>query len=275
MNRKGISVVYYIIIAVVSLVIIGGGFYAYNQQKSLTGQAINDLKTQLEEQNRILEEQTELTAEQQAQAEAEKERLATQIEELSKETCRDVQVPYDAQESYPEQEPYTEKVCTDSQVPYTTSEPNSQILISQQKVSVPAGSYVPFQGSTDITNKNSNIISGTVTETSGYDINFFVFNQQNFNAWKSGQTNTKYISLNKISSSSFSFVPDKTDIYYFVLDNGYSIFRNKLPQIDATWSYSETVTRTRTETTCEDVTKFRTVTKTRTVTKYRTETVCE
>ncbi len=131
MNKKGFAPV--LIYVIISVIVLGGvGVYFYNQEKSLTGQAINDLKGQLEEQNKILEEQTELTAEQQTQAKAEKERLSAQIEELSKETCKDVQTPYDAKETYTEQEPYSktetyyesepyvEKVCNNIPLAYNT-----------------------------------------------------------------------------------------------------------------------------------------------------------
>ncbi len=61
--------------------------------KNITANTIADLEKKLDEQG-------ELTAEQEAK-----------LEELAKVTCKEVQVPYDAQEAYTEQEPYTEEVC--------------------------------------------------------------------------------------------------------------------------------------------------------------------
>ncbi|GAF71621.1 unnamed protein product, partial [marine sediment metagenome] len=74
-----------IVMSIIFLGIIGIVYYNYNEeQKTITGRAIADLESQLEEQGK-------LTAEQERQ-----------LEELAEVTCRDVQIPYDAQESYTE-----------------------------------------------------------------------------------------------------------------------------------------------------------------------------
>ena len=85
--------------AIILILVVGGGFY-YNNKKNITGQTINELKD-------LLEEQGELTAEQERE-----------LEELAEVTCKDVQVPYDAQEEYTEQEPYTDDECENINLEY-------------------------------------------------------------------------------------------------------------------------------------------------------------
>lgn len=90
-----------IVIGIIVLGAIGALYYNYNEgQKTITGQAIADLERQLEEQG-------ELTSEQERQ-----------LEELAEVTCRDVQIPYDAQESYTEQEPYSDEECNNINLVY-------------------------------------------------------------------------------------------------------------------------------------------------------------
>lgn len=81
-------------IGIILAVIVCTTFLAlYLNHKSITTNAISNLERQLEEQG-------ELTTEQEKQ-----------LEELAKVTCKEIQVPYDAQESYTEQEPYSDEVC--------------------------------------------------------------------------------------------------------------------------------------------------------------------
>jgi hypothetical protein len=138
--------------------------------------------------------------------------------------------------------------------PYTTSTPQSVQLIDWSGA-VSAGHYNYFSKTIDITSKSNNQVSGTILETAGYDINFYVLDQQGFNSWKSGNTASKYVDASKIKSYTFNFIPNKSDTYYFVLDNGYSIFTNKVPSITANWNYISTTTAYR------DVQKQRTITE--------------
>jgi hypothetical protein len=112
--------------------------------------------------------------------------------------------------------------------------------------------------------KSNNRIYGSIRETAGYDINFFVFDQVGYNSWKDGGYAYKYVSARRVASYSFSFIPSKSDTYYFVLDNGYSIFTNKVPSITATWDYTITTTEYRnvekTMTITEDVPVIKTKT---------------
>jgi hypothetical protein len=130
-------------------------------------------------------------------------------------------------------------------ITYEKTMPRSVILIND-KPTVPAGKYLYYQVYIDVSGKSGNVVSGSVVETAGYDIRFYVFDQKGFNAWKNGYSSQPYVDSGRITSYSFSFVPDHSDYYYFVLDNGYSWFTNKVPQITATWNYQKTVTEYRT-----------------------------
>jgi len=169
-----------------------------------------------------------------------------------------VKVPYQKVFKKPveETETYLEKV------PYKVTERESQILIND-KPTVKAGYYIYYKCYIDVSQKEDNIVSGSINETSGNDINFYVFDQKDFNAWKNGQAVSPYVYAKRVKSYTFSFVPDHTDYYYFVLDNGYSIFTNKVPEIVVVWNYKITTT------------KYKDVQKTRKVTVYKDVTVTE
>jgi hypothetical protein len=139
--------------------------------------------------------------------------------------------------------------------PYQVEREMSRILIND-KPTVSAGRAIYYSVYIDITGKKENLISGIVVETAGYDINFYVFDQKGFNAWQRGETAQAYVDARRVNNYKYSFVPDHSDYYYFVLDNRYSWFTNKVPQITATWSYKETVT------------EYKDVQKTKTVTEY-------
>jgi PGF-CTERM protein len=112
------------------------------------------------------------------------------------------------------------------------------VTLIDDKPTVPAGKAIYYRVYIDITGKEKNIISGSVIETAGYDINFYVFDQKGFNTWwYENRLIGAYVAAQRIKSYSYSFVPDHTDYYYFVLDNKYSWFTNKVPQIKAIWTY--------------------------------------
>lgn len=138
--------------------------------------------------------------------------------------------------------------------PYQVTKTTSEMLIDD-KPTVPAGRYFHYCVYIDISGKERNLVSGRVVETAGYDINFYVFDQKGFNTWREGKSAPMYVNARRVNSYYYSFVPDHSD-HYFVLDNTYSWFTNKVPQITASWSYQTTVT------------EYRDVQKTRTVTEY-------
>jgi len=116
-------------------------------------------------------------------------------------------------------------------------------LASNRIDAVPNLSYRVYTVEIDVSNKQSNKISGSFTEESGHDIKLYVFDQKNFNAWKANQSYAPYVDSGKRPAYFFSFIPDHTDTYYFVFDNKYSWFTNKVPNLTATWNYKKTVTK--------------------------------
>lgn len=148
----------------------------------------------------------------------------------------------DVQESYAVQEPYQ----------VTKSDSNT---LSSLTADVSNLNYYVASAYVDINNKFSNVVSGSISETSGHDIKFLVFDQKNYDAWKNHQNYGSYVSTDKIKSYSFSFIPDHSDTYYFVFDNTYSIFTSKKVTLSAVWNYQFTATEYR------EVTKYRTVQK--------------
>ena len=154
-------------------------------------------------------------------------------------------IPITYEKTIPVQKTVTRTITYTTTEPYQVTKSESKILIND-KPTVPAGKYLYYQVYIDVSGKSGNVVSGSVVETAGYDIRFYVFDQKGFNAWKNGYSSQPYVDSGRITSYSFSFVPDHSDYYYFVLDNGYSWFTNKVPQITATWNYQETVTEYRT-----------------------------
>jgi len=167
-----------------------------------------------------------------------------------------VNEPRQIQETYWEKEPYQE---TESH----------EVPLIDDKPTIPAGKYVYYSRDIDVSGKQGNSVSGEIVETAGYDIKFYVFDQKGFNAWKNGNSALAYVDLGKVRSQYYRFVPDHSGTYFFVLDNGYSWFTNKVPSITATWRYEETVTKYR------DVQKTRTVTQNVAVQKKKLVTILE
>jgi len=131
-------------------------------------------------------------------------------------------------------------------VPETLSR---SITLVDDKPTVGAGKAIYYRIYIDISNKVNNVVYVSVTETAGYDITLLVLDQKNFNSWDAGRSYVAYIEAKRVTSYSDRFVPDHSDYYYFVLDNTYSLFTNKVPQIKAVWSYTETSIKTTSETT--------------------------
>ncbi len=167
-----------------------------------------------------------------------------------------VKEPYEKiiKEPVEKTETYWEKI------PYKATQREIQILIND-KPTVKPGYYLYYKCYIDISHKENNIVAGSIVETSGNDINFYVFDQKGFNAWRNGESVQPYVYAKRVESYTFSFVPDHTDYYYFVLDNTYSLFTNKVPEIKVIWSYNTTTT------------KYKDVQKTRKVIVYENVTV--
>lgn len=191
------------------------------------------------------------------------------------------QETYEVTETYVVKEPVTTVETYYEKEPYTITEPKSTILFSERLEPVPARDFRQVFSYIDPEGKTQNIVTGEISETTGNDISFYIFDKKNFNAWKEGKENKPYVSKERIKKFEFSFAPDHADDYIFVMDNGYSWLTPKIPKINAQWSWKEVKTgfkdveKKRTVTSYQDVEKKRVVQKTRTVKKRIYEIVLE
>lgn len=168
-----------------------------------------------------------------------------------------VTVPYQATETYYETEPYT----------YSVAE--TRILFDEETYAVSAGQGRAFPVHIEITDKSHNSVTGSVKAIAGGEFLFYIFDQKNYNAYRTGGSWQAYVYRGRVTDYRFSFVPDHSDWYYFVLSNTFSIFTNKLVEMSATWSWTEIRQGYR------EVEKQRTVTREREETRYRTVTLLD
>ncbi|MFA4820327.1 MAG: hypothetical protein WC613_05230 [Candidatus Aenigmatarchaeota archaeon] len=88
----------------------------------------------------------------------------------------------------------------------------------------------------DIDNKKSVLVFGSIKEKSNKPIDFFILDQKNFFAYdKSDNYNVEY-RIDNVATNNFRFVPDHSDIYYFVFENKETV--NKTLELQVFWSYS-------------------------------------
>jgi len=236
-----------------------GGLYAYNDnQKSITGDAISNLEEQLKNQNKILETQGEISETTIKQAEDAKKELESQIEELSQVTCKDIEVPYDAQESYTVQEPYLRTEEYSESEPYIVEEcEDIELSYNHQE-----GSCIQYKDnffSDDEPATYSRTINNLDSEAGG---TFFVNIGFRIGGVVVKEEQNAYI----YPQSSHTFYAEQMaeiNNCYFTVD------------IVPTKQVCEDVTKYKNVLKTRQVTDYKAVTKERTVTKYRTETVCD
>ncbi|MDI6641793.1 MAG: hypothetical protein QME68_05730 [Elusimicrobiota bacterium] len=191
------------------------------------------------------------------------------------------QETYEVTETYIVKQPVTAVETYYEKEPYTITEPKSSMLPIEDKYVVPAREYKEVFAHIDPEGKTQNIITGEISETTGNDINFYIFDRKNFNAWKEGKENKPYVSKERTKKFEFSFVPDHADDYIFVMDNRYSWLTPKVANINAQWSWKEVKTgykdveKKRIVTSYQDVEKKKVVQKTKTVRKKIYEIVLE
>jgi len=111
---------------------------------------------------------------------------------------------------------------------------NYVTLVSGETIPVKAGSSVPraFHIPADAD------VSGEITTVSGgnLDIDFYVFDKNNYDNWITNQANNRYVYIYRAGSGShFSFRTDKEDDYYFVFSNPQLLFGSDR---SITWSAS-------------------------------------
>lgn len=199
--------------------------------------------------------------------------------------CKEIDVPYETTETYTEDEVYTEKVpyqateCNDVQVPYTTTEQMEQTLFSAENKFIDAG------GAKLIYTLNlKEDVTVHVTFSADGTLNLWAFDADEF---EKIQRNSMYVSdqyllkREGVSSADASFKTTTDGTYVIYLVNPHMFGGNiKIFSFDATASWDEQVTKTKTERKCNTVTKYKneektkTVTKTRPVVKYKKQTVC-
>lgn len=235
-------------IAIIMIGAIGVGYYFYNEnQKSITANTIAELE-------RNLEEQGELTADQERQ-----------LEELAQVTCKEIQVPYDAQESYTEQEPYAEEVCEYKELIYRVDDIeyypfNNGGCYATEEDCIDYNWYGGCSEKVEYCvgkNTQCSVTVNNLDNEKGYwsfDFNIReVGGGEIVDTLNAGYTIIPQNGQDFWVTESFEGREDADKDYYCTVDN------INVPQKQE----------------CETVTKYEPVTKTRTVTKYRTETVCE
>lgn len=154
----------------------------------------------------------------------------------TKENCRDVQVPYEEEETYWDKESYTEIECNQKELSYTKEITLCDLDVGFLKI-----------GYANVECKIENIDSEEGT------FNIAVGFKCDENEWACYTT------------SSDKFIPSK---YSSTIKGSYQAVTMDLKRC-----FCEVTPPTKQV--CEDVTKYRDVQKTRTITKYRTERVCE
>jgi RNA polymerase subunit RPABC4/transcription elongation factor Spt4 len=96
-----------------------------------------------------------------------------------------------------------------------------RVIVSGEPVTIRAGSSVPraFPLPNDV------LVSGTIGSVSGGgsghdDIDFYVFDKNNYDNWINGQQNVRYVYIYRASSGAiFSFRTDRDADFCFVFDN--------------------------------------------------------
>ncbi len=237
-NYKIISIIFVILILVITI-----GITLNNRR--ITANTIADLENELKEKgNLTLEQEREL-------------------EKLADVKCKEVQVPYDAQEEYAEQEPYSEEVCKMIDLQYSKINNKwdynnclnydticyEENWLGMCKDEETFCSERELSYSVDINNQDN---KGGMWKV---EIRFYMNNQP---------YETKEISN--------YLYPQTTETFTGI----HTIYGNN-PEGDANQNFGAlaVVVSIPQKQECETVTKYRTITKTRTVTKYREETVCE
>lgn len=290
-SKKNSSVFIIILVSVIVLSLICTGVYMNNKQRIITGNTINNLEEQILKQNNILEEQEKLTEEQKIEAEVVKKELESQIEELAKVTCKDIEVPYDAKEEYTEQEPYSKTEEYYESEPYVEEE-CEMVALTYSKTG-DGWDYSSCIDYDSVCYEGHNNFWGT----------WICDDEETFCTEKRLSYSVDINNLDDVGGSwivKVKFYIDNElyetkEITQYLYPQTTKTFTGKLtvysdsPSGDANQGFGasasvfsvpekevcETVTNYHDVLKTRQVTDYKTVTKTRTITKYRTETICE
>lgn len=188
-----------------------------------------------------------------------------------------IQEEYQVTETQLVSKPYQVTVSHLEKIPYEvvvqTKPTYSGDNLFNNDYAVMAGNYASVNSAIGLHERDR--LSGTVEELSGKDITFYVFDYNNYNAWKSGDSYSSYVYLSKITSGSFSFELQYPGYYYFVMDNTYSLTSNKIVSLMVNWGWQlgtegyETQTRYKSELRYESVTEYQDVAENITATRYK------
>jgi len=135
-------------------------------------------------------------------------------------------------------------------VPYQYQEEQTKTLtLFDEFSSVSVRNYIIYNAYIDLEDPkylgSRIVVRGEATETSGRDINFYVFDEENYNLWKEGYYVSTYVSRVEIKSDYYYFTPDHSGTYTFVFDNLYSSYAKSI-HLTASIDVSEWVTITET-----------------------------
>jgi hypothetical protein len=106
-----------------------------------------------------------------------------------------------------------------------------------------------------------NLVWGTVTEEYGYQIDFYIFDQENYDAWTQNESCTPCVSLIGVQSTRFEFPLDHPGDYYIVARNRFTQTRYAGFSLVQSWQ--------------EEATAQRVVNRTRTVQNRTSTTLAE
>jgi len=128
--------------------------------------------------------------------------------------------------------------CKNYSEPYNVTVPIITDSVDFEEYNyVPTGYFFHLSQIYDIDDKTKNRVTGNFRVDSGPTINFFIFDQKNFNAWKDGQSYQPYFVERDVKSGDFSFIPDHTDRYYYVFDNQ-NLYETVHIYIEGTWNFN-------------------------------------
>jgi len=169
-------------------------------------------------------------------------------------TVRIFPVSYQVDVPYDEQQAYT------VQVPYTTMEDKQGTIGHESDRTLEGGSYLYWNSHVPLGRDIEFSVSASDT------VDLFVFTSTQFNSYKAGKSTPSEKELKGVSSGKMGYHVSSSGTYYFVIKNPHSGFlgigkKNVGIYSASIKSYWQ-----------EEVTKYRSETRYRTVTRYRTET---
>lgn len=180
------------------------------------------------------------------------------------------EVAYAVTEQYPATETYYETET------HTTTQDKSSYLFADFKFNLVSGKKV-YHADIDITDKSDIVVSGyLILRDFLVDYTFYVVDEADYlehSIYIEYPPNNPYVAIaptDHNTNNAFSFVPDHSDTYYFVITTteiNYEYTTGGLIEFGASWEWQETIVET------EVVLKERTVMKEKSVTRYKTVTL--